>query len=81
LSPLTTTLNYGPVQEDGTVVVRIIYDHRAMDGCTIARALAALEEVFNGELLQEMSRLCAGNDVPREKGTVPFPGRVPREAS
>jgi hypothetical protein len=62
------------------VVVRIVYDHRAMDGCTIARALAALEEVFNGELLQEMSRLCAGN-VLCEKGTIPFPGSAPREAS
>jgi hypothetical protein len=62
------------------VVVRIIYDHRAMDGCTIARALAALEEVFNGELLQEISRLSAGN-VPCEKGTIPFTRSVPREAS
>jgi hypothetical protein len=80
LSPLSTTLNYGPVHEDGAVAVRIVYDHRAMDGCTVARALAALEEVFNGALLQEMSRLCAG-DVPREKGKIPFPGSVPRKAS
>jgi hypothetical protein len=80
LSPLSTTLNYGPVQEDGTVAVRIVYDHRAMDGCTIARALAALEEVFNDELLQEMSRLCAGNG-PRENGAVPFLGSVPTEGS
>jgi hypothetical protein len=59
LSPLTTTLNYGPVADDGTVTVRIVYDHRAMDGGTVARALAALEEVFNGELIQEMGMLCA----------------------
>lgn len=54
LSVLATTLNYGPVQADGKVAVRVVYDHRAMDGATIARALAALEEVFNGELLWEM---------------------------
>jgi hypothetical protein len=60
LSPLSTTLNYGPVREDGTVSVRIVYDHRTMDGGTVARALAALEEVFNKEIPQEMSRLCAG---------------------
>ena len=59
LSPLSTTLNYGPVRENRTVAVRIVYDHRAMDGCTVARALAALEEVMNGELLQEMGWLCA----------------------
>jgi hypothetical protein len=56
LSPLSTILNYGPVNEEGTVNVRIVYDHRVMDGSTVARALAALEEVFNGELLREMTR-------------------------
>ena len=30
--------------------VRIIYDHRVMDGSTVARALADLEEVLNHEL-------------------------------
>ena len=50
LSPLTTTLNYGVIADDGTVDVRIIYDHRVMDGSTIARALADLEEVLNHEL-------------------------------
>ena len=54
LSPITTTLNYGPVQDDGTVLVRIVYDHRALDGSTVARALAALDEVFNAELVQEL---------------------------
>jgi hypothetical protein len=57
LSPLCTTLNYGRVDEKGRVHVRIVYDHRVMDGSTIARALAALEEVFNGEVLREMAGL------------------------
>ena len=82
LSPLSTTLNNGPLRGDGTMSVRIVYDHRAMDGCTIARALAALQEVLNGEVLQEMSQLCAGKDaVPfRKWGTVPFSGSVQGEA-
>jgi hypothetical protein len=50
LSPLTTTLNYGVVAEDGTVDVRVVYDHRVMDGATVARALAELENVLNHEL-------------------------------
>jgi hypothetical protein len=50
LSPLTTTLNYGVIAADGTVDVRIIYDHRVMDGSTVARALADLEEVLNHQL-------------------------------
>jgi hypothetical protein len=63
LSPLTTTLNYGPVREDGAVTVRIVYDHRTMNGGTVARALDALEEVFHDELLEEMRRVRAGTGV------------------
>ena len=40
LSPLTTTLNWGVI-ENGSVVVRIVYDHRVMDGSTVARAAAS----------------------------------------
>ena len=38
LTPLTTALNYGVIQENGDVTVRVIYDHRVMDGATVARA-------------------------------------------
>ena len=37
LTPLTTLLNYGPIGEDGSVNVRIHYDHRVMDGANVAR--------------------------------------------
>lgn len=50
LSLMTTTLNYGIIADDGTVDVRIIYDHRVLDGATIARALAELENVLNTQL-------------------------------
>jgi hypothetical protein len=50
LSPLTTTLNYGVIAADGTVDVRVIYDHRVMDGATVARALEDLEAILNHEL-------------------------------
>ncbi len=42
LSVLTTSLNYGVIADDGTVDVRIIYDHRVLDGATVARALEDL---------------------------------------
>jgi hypothetical protein len=57
LSPLTTTLNYGVIQPDGTVAVRIIYDHRVMDGATVARALGRLEEIMNSEIVQELRNM------------------------
>ena len=51
LSPLTTTLNYGVIDAAGNVDVRLIYDHRVLDGATVARALAELEEVLNHQVL------------------------------
>jgi hypothetical protein len=55
LSPLTTTLNYGVFSPDGTVDVRLVYDHRVLDGATVARALARLEWVLNTTLAAELA--------------------------
>lgn len=54
LSPLTATLNYGVFSADGSIDVRLIYDHRVTDGATIARALARLEETLNGAMREEL---------------------------
>jgi hypothetical protein len=59
LSPLTTTLNYGVIDPDGLVDVRIIYDHRVLDGATVARALEELERVLKCEILNELRHLRA----------------------
>jgi pyruvate/2-oxoglutarate dehydrogenase complex dihydrolipoamide acyltransferase (E2) component len=60
ISPLTGTLNYGPVQPDGSVSVRIVYDHRVVDGATVARALACMEEVLNQQILAELRQEAQG---------------------
>jgi hypothetical protein len=57
LSPLTTLLNYGVISGDGVLDVRIIYDHRVMNGATVARALARLEEILNSAMLEEVRAL------------------------
>ncbi len=62
LSPLTTTLNYGVIDPDGRVNVRIVYDHRVMDGATVALALERLEAQMNGSILSEL-RALASEDV------------------
>ena len=54
LTPLTTTLNYGVIDSEGKVTVRIIYDHRVVNGATVARALARLEEILNTSLVDEI---------------------------
>ncbi|MCI0464773.1 MAG: 2-oxo acid dehydrogenase subunit E2 [Gemmataceae bacterium] len=57
LSPLTTTLNYGVISRRGRVTVRLVYDHRVLDGSTVARALADLEGVLNGPIADELRGL------------------------
>lgn len=62
ISPLTTTLNYGPIDRDGRVNVKIVYDHRVLDGAYIARRLEDLEQLLNGRILDELR---TGNAVLR----------------
>jgi hypothetical protein len=54
LSPLTTTLTYGIFETNGSVSVRLIFDHRVMDGANPARALVELEDVLMNEVLAEL---------------------------
>lgn len=56
LSPLTTTLTFGPIDAWGKVTVKIIYDHRVLDGAYVARRLVDLEEMLNGVILEELRR-------------------------
>jgi pyruvate/2-oxoglutarate dehydrogenase complex dihydrolipoamide acyltransferase (E2) component len=64
LSPLTTTLNYGTIDRDGGVWVRLIYDHRVFDGVTAARALGKLEDVLQGPILAELRGTFTGHMMP-----------------
>jgi hypothetical protein len=55
ISPLTTTLTYGPIDPaTGRVVVKLIYDHRVLDGAYMARRLRDIEDVMNGSILDEL---------------------------
>jgi hypothetical protein len=54
LAPLTTLLNYGVLSPNGEVDVRLIYDHRVLDGATVARALARLEDVLTTTIVEEL---------------------------
>lgn len=57
LTPLTTLLNWGPIDADGTVNVRILYDHRVMDGANVARALVRFEQILNDTIVAEVNDL------------------------
>ncbi|MCX7699436.1 MAG: hypothetical protein N2039_01025 [Gemmataceae bacterium] len=57
LSPTTTTLCYSPIEEDGSMCVRFIFDHRVLDGGPVARALVDLEEALTGDLSVELQEI------------------------
>jgi hypothetical protein len=54
LSPLTTTLTYGVFAADGSIPVRLFYDHRVLDGVQPAAALEDLEQTLRGPILEEL---------------------------
>ncbi|QEL15701.1 hypothetical protein [Limnoglobus roseus] len=59
ISPVTATLNYGLLAEDGSLDVRLHFDHRVMDGMPAARALAEIEDVLRTTILAELREMAA----------------------
>jgi hypothetical protein len=55
-APITTILHYGVFEPDGSIEVRLTFDHRVLDGGTVARALRDLEETLHGEILLELRK-------------------------
>ena len=51
---VTTLLTYGPIADDGSVEVTIVFDHRVVDGAVMARVLQRLEDTLNGAVAGEM---------------------------
>jgi hypothetical protein len=63
LTPLTTLLTFGPISATGGVVAKVVYDHRVMDGRTVARALGELERILQEDLPQEVEQAASGPRV------------------
>src|SRR5262249_24698583 len=72
ISPLTTTFTYGPIDPaTGRIVVKLIYDHRVLDGAYIARRLQDIEDTLNGPILDELRRGQPTPDPDRSTGVPP----------
>jgi len=54
ISPLAATITYGPIRDDGTLPVTLVFDHRVLDGAMAATALVELERTLNGAILDEL---------------------------
>ena len=53
----TACLTFGPLDERGVSRVTLAYDHRIMDGALVAEILHRLEQVVNGQILEELKSL------------------------
>jgi hypothetical protein len=62
ISPLTGVLNYGVIAPNGDVAVRIMYDHRVLDGSMVARTLEAIDRKLNGQVLAELRAMAGEPD-------------------
>ncbi len=72
VTPLTTYFTFGPIADDGQVRATIVYDHRVMDGRTVARCLNDLEAVLNEQIVLELEEAAA-----RPPLTPPWQGGEP----
>lgn len=54
---LTSNLTYGPLDEQHRSRVTMSYDHRLMDGSTVADCLIELEAVLNGAIADELQTM------------------------
>ena len=80
LSPLTTILNYGVFAADGSVDVRLVYDHRVLDGAGVARALRHMEQVLHTDILAELQLLQEYPAAQRDGSCYPPNRPTPCEA-
>ena len=60
---LTGNLTYGPIDEQGRCRVTLAYDHRLLDGRTVADILAELEQTLNGVIAEELDGLSIGQKL------------------
>jgi hypothetical protein len=64
ISPLSTTLTFGPIDARGAVCAKVIYDHRVLDGAYVARRLGDVEAVLLGPIRDELLADSARPAIP-----------------
>jgi len=54
LVPWTSMIHYTPFDETGSMHLRLIIDHRVLDGVELSVALRKMEDALNGPILDEV---------------------------
>ncbi|MSU79517.1 MAG: hypothetical protein EXS16_15675 [Gemmataceae bacterium] len=53
IGPQTTVMTLSPIRPNGDLNVKLVYDHRVLDGSFVARCLTNLDEVLHDVILAE----------------------------
>ena len=56
LGPQTTVMTLSPIRPNGDMNVKLVYDHRVLDGSFVARCLARLNEVLQDAIPAEIQK-------------------------
>jgi hypothetical protein len=77
IGPLAVALNTDVIRADGTLDVRLHFDHRVLDGMPAARALAELEDALRTGVVAELTALAGaeaeGRTAAARSGAGPRP--------
>ena len=57
LAPWTTLIHYGTIAKDGSIAMRMTYDHRVLDGSGPSIALNEMEQMLATEIVAELHAL------------------------
>ena len=55
--PLSAMFIFGPVGDDGSLMLRLVFDHRVLDGVAAACGLVAVESALKSNILDELRAL------------------------
>jgi hypothetical protein len=63
---MTSSLSYGPMEDDGRCLVTLQCDHRVIDGAAAARALNSIGELLQNQVKDELVRMrsATADDIP-----------------
>lgn len=60
IGPAISILHYGAIKPDGTISIRLTYDHRVLDGVGPSQALNEMEAFLHTDILDELTERKAG---------------------
>jgi hypothetical protein len=72
LGPQSTVLTLGPLAPNGDITVKLVYDHRVLDGAYVARCLQHLEDLLHTTILDELAGHVDTNRIIRVKNGPDF---------